>query len=280
MQYSIVAMSLTTAYLTVSNVFGAVAFGVGAIGIVYGMLKCCSRGRRPLYTRQNLEHKVAIVTGANAGIGFETALGLAETNARVILACRDASKGESAAAEVRQRTGNGNVVFRELNLASISSIRHFAARILEEETSLDILVNNAGIIESNGAKTEDGFELMFGVNHLGHFHLTNLLLDRLKESPSARIVVVSSYVQQYRERLNFDMVNEYDVRKIGPMSVTYVQSKLANVLFTQALAKRLEGTKVTVNALHPGFVSTGMVGHMNTPAWRKVSIDQHDTRKG
>ena len=274
-------MSLTTAYLTVSNVFGAVAFGFGAIGIVYGVLKCCSRGRRPLYTRRNLEHKVAIVTGANAGIGFETALGLAETNARVILACRDASKGESAAAEVRQRTGNGNVVFRELNLASISSIRQFAARILEEETSLDILVNNAGIIESNGARTEDGFELIFGVNHLGHFHLTNLLLDRLKESPSARIVVVSSYVQGYKERLNFDMVNEYDVRKIGTvMSVTYLQSKVANVLFTRALAKRLEGTKVTVNALHPGLIYTGMVGHMNIPAWRKVSIDQHDTRKG
>lgn len=187
-------MSLISAYLTASNVFGAVAVGVGAVGLLFGVLKYCSRRQRPKYTLRRLEDKVAIVTGANAGIGFETALGLAETSARVILACRDVNKGERAAAEVRQRTGNGNVVFRQLDLASISSIRQFAAKILEEETSLDILVNNAGIIESNGAKTKDGFELMFGVNHLGHFHLTNLLLDRLKESSSARVVVVSSYV--------------------------------------------------------------------------------------
>ena len=253
--------------------FGTLAAGAGALTVVYAVSSWCLR-RRKCESNACLDDKVVIITGANTGIGYETALNLATRNARVILACRNVAKGETAAAEVRKKTGNGNVVFRHLDLASIRSIRRFAAEILEEETKIDILVNNAGLIESDFLKTEDGFEMIFGVNHLGHFHLTNLLINRLKESPAARIVVVSAYMQGYKESFDFDLVNRSTLRRTGLVRVSYAQSKLANWLFTKALARRLEGGRVTVNALHPGFINTEMSDDIANimPIWIRVSF--------
>ena len=205
-----------------------------------------------------LNGKTVIITGANAGIGKETAVDLARRNARVIMACRSVEKGEKAAVEVRKRSESDNVVFMQLDLASLTSVRQFAARVLEEEPRLDVLINNAGVMACPYTKTEDGFEMQFGVNHLAHFLLTNLLLDRLKEAPSARIVNVSSRGYTFG-KINFnDLGSEQSYKPWG----AYGQSKLANILFTSTLAKRLEGTSVTTNVLHPGMVRTNLAQHL------------------
>ena len=175
---------------------------------------------------------------------------LARRGARVILACRSVEKGERAAVEVRKRSGNENVVFVQLNLASIKSIRAFADKICQEEPCINILVNNAGIFSTSVKTTEDGFESIFGVNHLGPFLLTNLLLDKIKESPSPRIVNVSS-VAHKRNTIDFNSLNS----QTYPI-VRYGRSKLANILFTKSLAKRLEGCGVIVTSLNPGNVRT------------------------
>ena len=238
--------------LSYSIVFVAVTVGVTS----YFLCQCTAGG--VCRSKALLNGKTVIITGANGGIGKETAVDLARRNARVIMA--DIQGGEETAADVRKRSGNDNVVFRYLNLASFTSIRQFAARILEEEPCLDILINNAGISSCPYRKTEDGFEMQFGVNHLGHFLLTNLLLERLKEAPSARIVVVSSIAHRFGKIRFHDLNAEKSYNKFR----AYYQSKLANVLFTRFLAKCLEGTNVTVNALHPGFVRTGITRHAFT----------------
>ena len=150
------------------------------------------------------------------------------------------------------------MVFVQLDLSSLDSVRDFAAKILEEVPQIDILINNAGVMMIPERRlTKDGFEMQFGTNHLGHFLLTNLLLDRIKEAPSARIVNVSSIA--YRSGvINIDDLNSE--RSYAPIAV-YCKSKLANILFTRGLAKRLQGTNVTANALHPGGIRTGLQQH-------------------
>ena len=209
-------------------------------------------------SRARLDGKTVIITGGNSGIGLETAVDLAKRNARVILACRSVEKGENAAVDVRKRSGNDNVVFVQLDLASLDSIREFAEKILEEEPQIDILINNAGVMMIPERRlTKDGLEMQFGTNHLGHFLLTNLLLDRIKEAPSARIVNVSS--MGYRlGSINFQNLNSE--RSYSRISA-YNSSKLANILFARSLAKRLQGTNVTANALHPGGIRTGLQQH-------------------
>ncbi|KAL5487320.1 hypothetical protein EMCRGX_G019909 [Ephydatia muelleri] len=208
------------------------------------------------YSKVTLDGKTVIITGANTGIGKETAVDLARRGARVILACRSEEKGEEAVVEVRARSGNDKVVFRRLDLASLESVRQFASSILEEEPTIDILINNAGVMACPYAKTEDGFEMQFGVNHLAHFLLTNLLLDRLKEAPTARIVNVSSIAYRRAKGINFDDLNSE--KSYSPF-LAYGQSKLANILFTRSLAKRLAGTSVIANCLHPGGIRTELV---------------------
>ena len=237
--------------------FGGLAAGAVGLGCVFLIRRWAAGG--VCRSQARLDGKTVIITGANTGIGLETAVDLAKRNARVILACRSLERGETAAVEVRKRSGNDNVVFVQLDLASLDSVRRFAAKILEEEPRIDILINNAGIMAlPERTLSQDGFEMQFAVNHLGHFLLTNLLLDRIKEAPSARIINVSSK-GHIRGNLDFDNLNS---EKSYVPWVTYGTSKLANILFTRSLAKRLEGTGVTANSLHPGAIMTELGRHL------------------
>ncbi|XP_060655201.1 retinol dehydrogenase 13-like [Drosophila nasuta] len=202
--------------------------------------------------------KVVIVTGSNTGIGKETVLELARRGATVYMACRDKKRTEQARLEIIRETNNQNVFFRELDLSSLDSVRNFVTGFKAEQNRLDILINNAGVMRCPRSLTKDGFELQLGVNHMGHFLLTNSLLDLLKKSSPSRVVIVSSRAHT-RGTINVDDLNSeksYDEKS------AYNQSKLANVLYTRELARRLEGTGVTVNCLHPGQVNTEISRHM------------------
>ncbi|XP_037133806.1 retinol dehydrogenase 13-like isoform X2 [Syngnathus acus] len=213
-------------------------------------------GRCP--SKAKLNGKTVIITGANTGIGKETAQELAKRGGRIIMGCRDMEKCEAAAKEIRGNTLNPHVYACHLDLASVKSIREFADRIKEKEQRVDVLINNAGVMRCPAWKTEDGFDMQFGVNHLGHFLLTNLLLDRLKESAPSRVINLSSLAHLVG-KIDFEDLNWE--RKKFDTKQAYCQSKLANVLFTRELAKRLQGTGVTVNAVHPGVVSTELGRH-------------------
>eukprot|EP00099_Drosophila_melanogaster_P019080 NP_610310.2 uncharacterized protein Dmel_CG2064 [Drosophila melanogaster] len=196
--------------------------------------------------------KVFIVTGANTGIGKETALEIARRGGTVYLACRDMNRCEKARKDIIKETNNQNIFSRELDLSSLDSIRKFVDGFKKEQPKLHVLINNAGVMRCPKTLTKDGYELQLGVNHIGHFLLTNLLLDVLKNSAPSRIVVVSSLAHA-RGSIN---VADLNSEKSYDEGLAYSQSKLANVLFTRELAKRLEGSGVTVNALHPGVVDT------------------------
>ena len=206
----------------------------------------------------DLTGKVVVVTGANAGIGRETALALVRMGATVVMTARNLEKGADAAAYVTHRSERGRVVTGQLDLASFASIRSFAAWFLDEFDRLDVLINNAGLIVDSRSETEDGFEEMFGVNHLGHFLLTDLLRDRLVASAPSRVVVVSSLAHRLaiRGMPRDDLQAE---RRFHGFTV-YAHSKLANLHFTRELARQLDGTGVTVNAVHPGSVNSHFGG--------------------
>lgn len=211
------------------------------------------------------------MTGANSGIGRATAAGIVKLQGRVIMACRDLSRAEEAAREIRQETraDSSQLVVKQLDLASLTSVHTFCQDIIKEEPRLDVLINNAGIYQCPYTKTEDGFEMQFGVNHLGHFLLTNLLLDLLKQSAPSRIVVVSSKLYKHGH-INFEDLNsEQSYNK----AFAYSRSKLANLLFTCELAQRLEGSGVTVNALTPGIVRTNLGRHVHIPVLVKPMFD-------
>ncbi|XP_054477189.1 retinol dehydrogenase 13 [Anoplopoma fimbria] len=209
-------------------------------------------------SKVRLDGKTVLITGANTGIGKETALDMAKRGARVILACRDMTRARIAADEIRQQSGNGNVVVKKLDLSCLQSVRDLAKDIQENEERLDILINNAGIMMCPKWKTEDGFEMQFGVNHLGHFLLTNCLLDHLKKSTPSRIVIVSSLAHE-QGHIHFDDIN---LDKDYHRETSYRQSKLANVLFCRELASRLQGTGVTAYSLHPGVIRTELGRHL------------------
>ena len=242
--------------------FFSVAFIVAAsLAAVYRLLKSYVSGGI-CRSKASMEGKTVIITGANTGIGKETAMDLAKRGARVIMACRDLNKGEAALKDIVEKSGNTKVTLRQLDLASMRSIDEFAEDINQNETQLHVLINNAGLAYPSQLKrTKDGFEITMGVNHLGHFLLTNLLLDLLRKSSPARIVVVSSSAHQsLTKEMKFDNINS---EKFYNRWDSYGQSKLANILFARELAKRLEGSGVTVNSLHPGVILTGIVRHLN-----------------
>ncbi|KAH8372625.1 hypothetical protein KR009_001283 [Drosophila setifemur] len=205
------------------------------------------------FTKQTNETgKVFIVTGANTGIGKETVLEIAKRGGTVYMACRDMNRCEAARQDIIAKTNNQNIFARELDLSSLESIRKFASGFKREQTKLHVLINNAGVMHCPKALTKDGFEMQLGVNHMGHFLLTHLLLDVLKKTAPSRIINVSSLAHTQGSINIGDLNSEKSYSRIN----AYSQSKLANVLFTRELSKRLEGTGVTVNSLHPGAVDT------------------------
>jgi len=211
----------------------------------------------------SMHGKVVVVTGSNVGIGLETAVGVAALGATTVLACRNRAKAEAAAKEVTQRTWNDDVHVVDLDLADLGSVAKAADDIRSRWDRLDVLVNNAGGTWSERQETAQGFEYTFGVNHLGHFYLTNLLLDRLQTAAApSRVVSVTSMGHHFARGMQFgDLQSERAYNGLD----AYCRSKLANVLFVRELAKRNAGTGVTANAAHPGWVRSrfGMDGDTN-----------------
>lgn len=216
----------------------------------YRIGKCTSKNK--------MDGKTVLITGCTSGIGKETAKDIAKRGARLIMACRNVEAAEKFKEELVKETGNTNIVVRKLDLSSLSSVRQFAEQINREEDRLDVLIHNAGTAEVFDKKvSEDGLELTMATNHYGPFLLTHLLIDLLKRSKPSRIVVVASSLY-FLARLNLDNMNP---TTSFPAYLYYV-SKYANIVFTFELARRLEGSGVTANCLHPGLLNTGI--------WKKV----------
>lgn len=210
-----------------------------------------------------MDGKVVVITGGNAGIGKETAVGLAALGADVVITARNAAKGQAALDEIKRRSGSERVDVMALDLADFASIRSFAHDFLAGHDRLDVLLENAGLVQSQRSTTAQGFETTFGVNHIGHFLLTDLLLDRLKASAPSRVVIVASGAHRSaRGGLDFDDL-QTERHKYHGMQV-YSRTKLANVYFARELARRLAGTGVTANALHPGFVASNFAREGDT----------------
>jgi NAD(P)-dependent dehydrogenase (short-subunit alcohol dehydrogenase family) len=203
--------------------------------------------------------RVAIVTGANSGIGFETARALAQKGARVVLACRSAERGREAERRLREVAPEADTSFRPLDLGSLASVEAFAKEFAREASRLDLLINNAGVMVPPLGHTTDGFELQFGTNHLGHFALTGRLLAMLCETPGARVVTLSS-TAHFVGRIDFDDLASD--KGYVPM-MAYGQSKVANLLFARELAHRLDGAgyDVVSAAAHPGSTRTELQRH-------------------
>jgi NAD(P)-dependent dehydrogenase (short-subunit alcohol dehydrogenase family) len=198
--------------------------------------------------------RTAVITGANSGIGLEAARELARAGAHVVLACRDTAKGDAAAQAIRTAVPDAKLDVEALDLASLDSVRAFAGRYTRER--LDLLINNAGVMAAPYAKTADGFELQLGTNHLGHFALTGLLLDRLLATPRARVVTVSSTAHKFGSMRFDDLQSERSYHRWP----AYGQSKLANLLFALELDRRLRATDTDVLsvAAHPGYTATNL----------------------
>ena len=207
----------------------------------------------------DLTNKLFIVTGANTGIGKITAMELARAGAHVVLACRSKDKTTPVIDEIKRETGNGNVEYVSLDLGDLASVRACAETILAKNVPIHGLINNAGLAGKRGT-TKDGFELTWGTNHLGPYLFTRLLLDRIKQAGTARIVNVASHSHYSAKGIDWDAMQKPTKTRTG--LAEYAQSKLSNVLFTKELARRLEGTGVTTYALHPGVVATDV--------WRNV----------
>jgi retinol dehydrogenase-12 len=220
--------------------------------------------------------RTVVVTGANTGIGKATALALARQGWRVYVASRSRDKGQEAVASIKAAAGSDSVFFLALDLADLSSVRSGAEAFLARGEPLHVLVNNAGVAGVRGL-TKQGFELMFGVNHLGHFLLTQLLLDRLTSSAPARVVTVASDAHYQARGIDWEAVRR-PTRGITGLG-EYAVSKLANVLFSQELARRTAGTGVTTYALHPGVVASDIWRRVPWPVRplmtrRMLSVDQ------
>ncbi len=204
----------------------------------------------------DLKGKIAIVTGANSGLGYYTCLELARKGAHVVLAARNKERGKAAVEKILKEIPGADLQFMKLDLANIESVKYFADAFLEEYEKLDILVNNAGLMAIPLQRTEQGFEMQFGTNHLGHFALTALLIDFINKTPGSRIINVSSLMHKYG-KINFDDLNS---EKSYKKWRAYSQSKLANILFTLELHKRLRlaAKQTQVMAVHPGYAATNL----------------------
>ncbi|XP_039221487.1 dehydrogenase/reductase SDR family member 13-like isoform X1 [Crotalus tigris] len=229
-------------------VAGGAALLLGLCALLYYNFVAATRCRNAV----SLRGKTVLITGGNVGIGKATAVDLARRGARVILACRDKARGESAVCDIRRESGNSEVILMILDLANLNSVRAFAQTFLKSEPRLDILINNAGVFKDG--QTIDGFDLGFQVNHLAHFLLTHLLLDQLKRCAPSRVVIVSSDAHLFG-KIDFRTIHK-PVEGMKKGTLSYCNSKLANILHTRELANRLEGTNVTCYVVHPGLVRT------------------------
>jgi len=203
--------------------------------------------------------ELALVTGANSGLGYEVSRGLALKGATVVMACRSLKKGEEAAAKIRDENPSGEVRLMQLDLADLESVKQFVETFRSEYSHLDVLLNNAGVMATPYGTTEDGFELHFGINHLGHFALTGQLLDLLEHTSGSRIVTVSSYTHWFGW-INFGDLNG---EKFYYKWLAYFQSKLANLLFAYELRRKLSqhGKETISVAAHPGYAATNLQQH-------------------
>jgi NAD(P)-dependent dehydrogenase (short-subunit alcohol dehydrogenase family) len=207
--------------------------------------------------------RVAVITGANTGLGYETALALAAHGAHVVLAVRDLDKGKDAISRIVSQSPQADVALQELDLTSLESVRGAARQLRADHDRIDLLINNAGVMYPPKSITKDGFELQFGTNHLGHFALTGLLLDRLLPVAGSRVVTISSIGHRIRADIHFDDLQwEHSYNRVS----AYGQAKLANLLFTYELQRRLapRGTTIAV-AAHPGGSNTELMRHL--PGW-------------
>jgi NAD(P)-dependent dehydrogenase (short-subunit alcohol dehydrogenase family) len=204
--------------------------------------------------------RTAVITGANTGLGFETAAALAGRGARVVLAVRNLEKGKQAAARITAATPGAEVELQDLDLTSLESVRTAAAQLRSDHDRIDLLINNAGVMYTPKSTTKDGFELQFGTNHLGHFALTGLLLDRLLPFAGSRVVTVSSIGHRIRAAIHFDDLQwERRYSRVG----AYGQAKLANLLFTYELQRRLAPRETTIAAAaHPGGSNTELMRNL------------------
>src|SRR5215468_3194076 len=214
--------------------------------------------------------RLAVVTGANTGLGFETAQVLAARGASVVLAVRDIEKGRRAAARIAGAAPGANVTVQPLDLTSLDSIRAAAGELRAKHPRIDLLINNAGVMFTPKQTTGDGFELQLGTNHLGHFALTGLLLEQMLPVPGSRVVTVSSQAHRLRARINFgDLQSERSYSKVA----AYSQSKLANLMFTYELHRRLSGAGTTIAvAAHPGLASTELTRHSSAASAALVRL--------
>ena len=220
-----------------------------------------------------MQNKRVLITGGNGGIGKVTAIELAKLGAEVVLACRESDKTKAAMVEIG---AHGSVAHLPVDLASLKSVRNLAAAFLDRYDRLDVLINNAGTFPAKLRLTEDGFEAQFGVNHLAHFLLTNLLLDCLKASAPARVITVTSKLHK-NGTIDFDSFR--GAQKYNSQAA-YGQSKLANVLFAVELAAKLEGSGVTSNLLHPGAVRTDIMREMPWLLRSVINLFFIDVEKG
>lgn len=205
--------------------------------------------------------KTAIVTGSNTGIGYETALDLYQKGAKVYVACRNEKKAINAIERMKTEGGTGELIYGHLDLASLSSVKAFADQVLEKESSLDLLINNAGIMIPPPSKTEDGFEVQFGVNFIGHFALTSHLFNLLESTIGSRVVTLSSIAHR-GATIDFD---NFRLEKPYNNWREYGQSKLADIIFALEFDKRLKknGNQIKSMAAHPGFSKTDLQVHMD-----------------
>ncbi len=218
----------------------------------------------------DLAEKIIIVTGANSGIGYEAAKEFSRKGAKTILACRNMEKAKSALAKIKSEVPDSEAEIMQLDLASLKSIHKFAEKFRAKHKRLDILLNNAGIMMSPYGKTEDGFELQFGTNHLGHFALTGLVISLLLKAPGSRIVNVSSMGHRFGD-VDFDKIMYEEDKEYSPMKA-YGRSKLANLLFTYELQHRLEANKkrVITVAAHPGNSNTKLGKYLEKKLWFRI----------
>lgn len=204
--------------------------------------------------------RIVIVTGSSSGLGLETARVLSSKGAKVIIAVRNQSKGEKAMVKIKEQHANADLELMNLDLASLASVKKFAEEFKTKYTRLDLLINNAGVMIPPYTKTEDGFELQFGTNHIGHFMLTEKLFDLLNQTKGSRIVNVSSMAHNYG-KLDFEDLN-WEKRKYKPIN-SYGDSKIANLYFTYELARRVDDANydIKVAAAHPGWTATDLQRH-------------------